>query len=269
MSRCQPWWSSREQGQGRLGRSLGPWLSNPACHPSLCLAVGYTMNDLIFEWVKQEPVQVAESLTLPQFILRNEKDLGYCTKSYNTGKQAASSASCSQGPGRVWPAGLRPAADSARIPVSSCCVELEGRRWRWSHALPVPCSAAASTAFFPDREIHLHRGEVPPGKTDGLLPDPDVHPQPADCDPLLGLLLDQHGCCARPRRPGHYHHFDYDHPECRFSGISAKGQCREAWHWNWGGGEGGGPQLQQEGPQLPPLPGANKPPASPAPSIGV
>uniref|UniRef100_A0A452T0A4 Glycine receptor alpha 4 (pseudogene) n=1 Tax=Ursus maritimus TaxID=29073 RepID=A0A452T0A4_URSMA len=30
--------------------------------------------------------QVAEGLTLPQFILRDEKDLGYCTKHYNTGK---------------------------------------------------------------------------------------------------------------------------------------------------------------------------------------
>ncbi|ETE69688.1 Glycine receptor subunit alpha-3, partial [Ophiophagus hannah] len=48
---------------------------------------GYTMTDLIFEWEKeQEAVQVAEGLTLPQFILRDEKDLGYCTKSYNTGK---------------------------------------------------------------------------------------------------------------------------------------------------------------------------------------
>ncbi|XP_053130399.1 glycine receptor subunit alpha-4 isoform X2 [Hemicordylus capensis] len=48
---------------------------------------GYTMNDLIFKWVEeQEAVQVADGLTLPQFILRDEKDLGYCTKSYNTGK---------------------------------------------------------------------------------------------------------------------------------------------------------------------------------------
>ncbi|XP_071613610.1 glycine receptor subunit alpha-4-like [Heliangelus exortis] len=48
---------------------------------------GYTMNDLIFEWMEeQEAVQVAEGLTLPQFILRDEKDLGYCTKYYNTGK---------------------------------------------------------------------------------------------------------------------------------------------------------------------------------------
>ncbi|XP_061454330.1 glycine receptor subunit alpha-4-like [Rhineura floridana] len=48
---------------------------------------GYTMNDLTFEWVKeQEAVQVADGLTLPQFILRDEEDLGYCTKSYNTGK---------------------------------------------------------------------------------------------------------------------------------------------------------------------------------------
>uniref|UniRef100_A0A8C9UIT6 Glycine receptor alpha 4 (pseudogene) n=1 Tax=Serinus canaria TaxID=9135 RepID=A0A8C9UIT6_SERCA len=57
-----------------------PWL--PTSPP-----VGYTMNDLIFEWLEeQEAVQVAEGLTLPQFILRDEKDLGYCTKYYNTGK---------------------------------------------------------------------------------------------------------------------------------------------------------------------------------------
>ncbi|KAM6446959.1 glycine receptor subunit alpha-2 isoform 4-T5 [Liasis olivaceus] len=47
---------------------------------------GYTMNDLIFEWMSDGPVQVAEGLTLPQFILKEEKELGYCTKHYNTGK---------------------------------------------------------------------------------------------------------------------------------------------------------------------------------------
>ncbi|XP_036401053.1 glycine receptor subunit alpha-2-like [Megalops cyprinoides] len=47
---------------------------------------GYTMNDLIFEWLDEGPVQVSEGLTLPQFIMRDEKDLGYCTKHYNTGK---------------------------------------------------------------------------------------------------------------------------------------------------------------------------------------
>ncbi|KAF1395627.1 hypothetical protein PFLUV_G00013560 [Perca fluviatilis] len=48
--------------------------------------VGYTMNDLIFEWQENGPVQVAEGLTLPQFILKDESDLRYCTKHYNTGK---------------------------------------------------------------------------------------------------------------------------------------------------------------------------------------
>lgn len=54
---------------------------------SFCLvsAVGYTMNDLIFEWQENGPVQVAEGLTLPQFILKDESDLRYCTKHYNTG----------------------------------------------------------------------------------------------------------------------------------------------------------------------------------------
>ncbi|KAJ8014577.1 hypothetical protein DPEC_G00017080 [Dallia pectoralis] len=47
---------------------------------------GYTMNDLIFEWLTKNPVQVAEGLTLPQFVLKDEQDLGYCTKHYNTGK---------------------------------------------------------------------------------------------------------------------------------------------------------------------------------------
>ncbi|KAG8509288.1 Glycine receptor subunit alpha-1 [Galemys pyrenaicus] len=45
------------------------------------------MNDLIFEWQEQGAVQVADGLTLPQFILKEEKDLRYCTKHYNTGRQ--------------------------------------------------------------------------------------------------------------------------------------------------------------------------------------
>lgn len=48
--------------------------------------VGYTMNDLIFEWDEKGAVQVADGLTLPQFILKEEKDLRYCTKHYNTGE---------------------------------------------------------------------------------------------------------------------------------------------------------------------------------------
>uniref|UniRef100_M4AD71 Glycine receptor, alpha 4b n=1 Tax=Xiphophorus maculatus TaxID=8083 RepID=M4AD71_XIPMA len=47
---------------------------------------GYTMNDLIFEWLDVGAVQVADDLTLPQFVLKEEKGLGYCTKNYNTGK---------------------------------------------------------------------------------------------------------------------------------------------------------------------------------------
>ncbi|XP_013910721.1 PREDICTED: glycine receptor subunit alpha-3 [Thamnophis sirtalis] len=47
---------------------------------------GYTMNDLVFEWQENGAVQVAEGLTLPQFLLKEDKDLCYCTKHYNTGK---------------------------------------------------------------------------------------------------------------------------------------------------------------------------------------
>lgn len=54
--------------------------------PPLLSTVGYTMNDLIFEWQEKGAVQVADGLTLPQFILKEEKDLRYCTKHYNTGE---------------------------------------------------------------------------------------------------------------------------------------------------------------------------------------
>ncbi|KYO46177.1 hypothetical protein Y1Q_0021725 [Alligator mississippiensis] len=54
--------------------------------PGATAIVGYTMNDLIFEWQETGAVQVAEGLTLPQFLLKEEKDLCYCTKNYNTGK---------------------------------------------------------------------------------------------------------------------------------------------------------------------------------------
>lgn len=43
------------------------------------------MNDLIFEWLDVGAVQVADDLMLPQFVLNEEKGLGYCTKHYNTG----------------------------------------------------------------------------------------------------------------------------------------------------------------------------------------
>ncbi|XP_038844803.1 glycine receptor subunit alpha-4-like [Salvelinus namaycush] len=49
---------------------------------------GYTMNDLCFQWLDIGPVQVADDLMLPQFVLKEEKDLGCCTKHYNTGKFA-------------------------------------------------------------------------------------------------------------------------------------------------------------------------------------
>lgn len=45
------------------------------------------MNDLIFEWLENGAVQVSDGLTLPQFIMRDEKELGYCTKHYNTGQR--------------------------------------------------------------------------------------------------------------------------------------------------------------------------------------
>lgn len=64
-------------------------------HDSISLSfrvVGYTMNDLIFQWLDEAPVQVADDLVLPQFVLKEENDLGYCTKHYNTGTSTFTSA---------------------------------------------------------------------------------------------------------------------------------------------------------------------------------
>ncbi|KAK9398987.1 GLRA3: Glycine receptor subunit alpha-3 [Crotalus adamanteus] len=52
---------------------------------------GYTMNDLVFEWQENGAVQVADGLTLPQFLLKEDKDLCYCTKHYNTGGKTTQS----------------------------------------------------------------------------------------------------------------------------------------------------------------------------------
>ena len=65
----------------------------------LYFLVGYTMNDLIFEWLDVGAVQVADDLMLPQFVLKEEKGLGYCTKHYNTGTPRPAS----QPPLYTWP----------------------------------------------------------------------------------------------------------------------------------------------------------------------
>lgn len=55
------------------------------------------MNDLIFEWLENGAVQVSDGLTLPQFIMRDEKELGYCTKHYNTGERKHTAKSLKKG----------------------------------------------------------------------------------------------------------------------------------------------------------------------------
>ncbi|XP_053559819.1 glycine receptor subunit alpha-3 isoform X3 [Bombina bombina] len=80
-------WDSRTH-HSKVGEDAATQQKNP--HADSLLAdlqeVGYTMNDLIFEWQENAPVQIADGLTLPQFVLKEEKDLRYCTKHYNTGK---------------------------------------------------------------------------------------------------------------------------------------------------------------------------------------
>lgn len=78
------------------------------------------------------------------------------------------------------------------------------------------------------RQIHLYRSSFSPGAADGLLFDPDVHPQPPHCHSVLDLLLDQHGCCTCSCWPGDHHRAHYDHSELRFPSITAQGK-RQKW----------------------------------------
>ncbi|CAB1422608.1 unnamed protein product [Pleuronectes platessa] len=68
--------------------------SSSCSEEEVMTSVGYTMNDLIFEWDEKGAVQVHEGLTLPQFLLKEEKDLRYCTKHYNTGRQSVAGTIC-------------------------------------------------------------------------------------------------------------------------------------------------------------------------------
>lgn len=75
------------------------------------------------------------------------------------------------------------------------------------------------------REVYLYRGTLPPGETDGLLLNPDVHPESADCDPVLGFLLDQHGCSTGTCRSGDYYSAHHDHTELRVTSVTSKGNA--------------------------------------------
>lgn len=69
------------------------------------------------------------------------------------------------------------------------------------------------------RQVHVHWGTLSPGETDGILPDSDVHSQPAHRHPFLGLILDQHGRRSCPRCPWNHHGTHHDNPELGIQDI--------------------------------------------------
>lgn len=105
----------------------------------------------------------------------------------------------------------------------SYCIYISGhdtKTWKTSKAKqPVFCLIPSFC-----RSVHLHWGEVPPGTSDGLLLNPDVHPFPSHCYPLMGLFLDKHGCCTSQSWSGHHHSTYNDHTELRFKSLFAQGE---------------------------------------------
>ena len=45
---------------------------------------GYSTDDLVFQWVAENPVQIAENTELPKYDLQ-KTETGDCTKVYSTG----------------------------------------------------------------------------------------------------------------------------------------------------------------------------------------
>ena len=50
-----------------------------------CLTDGWTIDDLIYEWKTEEPVQIVDNLNLPRFKLEHY-DTDSCNTQTNTGK---------------------------------------------------------------------------------------------------------------------------------------------------------------------------------------
>lgn len=89
---------------------------------------------------------------------------------------------------------------------------------------PSPLIVKACLCVLHHRKVHLHWGPIPSGEADGLLPHSDVHPQSSDCHFVMGVLLDQHGRCARSSGPWHHHGADHDHAEFWFPRLLAQGE---------------------------------------------
>lgn len=82
-------------------------------------------------------------------------------------------------------------------------------------------SATVGVCVF--REIHLYRGQILPGSSDGLLPHSDVHSKPAHRHPVLGVVLDQHGRSSGQSGTGHHYGADDDNTELWVQGFLTKG----------------------------------------------
>lgn len=71
----------------------------------------------------------------------------------------------------------------------------------------------------------MYRSAIPSWTTNGILSDPDVHPQSPDRYSILGFILDQYGCCSSQGSFGDNYCADYDHTEFRVTSFLTKGKC--------------------------------------------
>lgn len=74
------------------------------------------------------------------------------------------------------------------------------------------------------RQVHMYWSSIPPWTADGLLSHSNVYTQSLDCHTLLGVLLDQYGCCSSQSGLRYNNCAYYDNTEFRITGITPKGR---------------------------------------------
>ena len=74
------------------------------------------------------------------------------------------------------------------------------------------------------RGLPVFGGAVLPEQGNGLLLDPDIHPQHAHRHPLLGVLLDLGRRLPRPSRSRDHDSTHHDDPELGSATVTAQGE---------------------------------------------
>ena len=102
------------------------------------------------------------------------------------------------------------------------------------------CEIHKSNIYFPtSRKLYLFESEAIPQQRIWLLHCAKLHPNHSDSQPVLGVILDQHGCCARQNLPGchdctHHYYTLCGHMDVTAQGVLCQGKPSPLTVWAYG-----------------------------------